>query len=432
LNAEYGRNLQAVAWIIDFMDKGAFRHFPSAFALALSAAPALPLVLTSLTAACAQSTGRTAAPFGVTRVAEFHYPWRIAFLPDGRMVITEKPGKLWLVTQQGAKSGIAGVPAVTYENQGGLLGVYLAPSFASDRGIYLTYAEPGGRGSGLALAHATLDPSGARLNELQVIWRQLPRGKGGQFGGAVAFSPDGKLLYLAVGDRQRMTPAQDPNQPEGKILRLTLDGRPAPGNPSAGKTGAATVPLIDPPRDTEAAKHAPVVERYTYKGPNLTPAETWATGFRTPYGLAFGPDGRLWELEHGPRGGDELNLIEPGKNYGWPLVSWGVNYDGVPIPEPPARPDLTAPVIQWTPVIGPGNLMFYTGKLFPDWRGSAIASGLVSEAIHRIVFDGKGSAREVEHFAMGFRVRDVAQAPDGAIWLIADDDPGGLYRLAPK
>jgi glucose/arabinose dehydrogenase len=145
-----------------------------------------------------------------------------------------------------------------------------------------------------------------------------------------------------------MTPAQDPNQPLGKILRLTLDGKPAPGNPDGRQDGAATVPVIDPPSDTEAAKTAPVVRTYTFPGPNLTPAETWASGHRTPYGLAFAPDGRLWELEHGPRGGDELNLIEPGKNYGWPLVSYGVNYNGVPIPSPDTRPDLTKPVIYWT------------------------------------------------------------------------------------
>ena len=166
-----------------------------------------------------------------------------------------------------------------------------------------------------------------------------------------------------------MTPAQDPNQPLGKILRLTLDGKPASGNPMAGKTGTPTVPVINPPSDTEAAKTAPVVRTYTFPGPNLTPSETWSMGHRTPYGLAFAPDGRLWEVEHGPRGGDELNLIEPGKNYGWPLASYAVNYDGVPIDSPDTRADLTKPVIYWTPVIAPGNFIFYNGAMFSAMEG---------------------------------------------------------------
>ncbi len=228
-----------------------------------------------------------------------------------------------------------------------------------------------------------------------------------------------------------MTPAQDPNQPLGKILRLTLDGKPAPGNPMAGKIGAASVPVIDPPADTVAAKTAPVVRTYTFPGPNLTPSETWASGFRTPYGLAFAPDGRLWELEHGPRGGDELNLIEPGKNYGWPLVSYGHNYNGVPIPSPDTRPDLTKPVIYWVPVLAPGNLMFYKGAMFPQWNGSAFASGLSTNALVRITFDGKGGAQTAERWDVGHRVRDVEVAPDGALWMIEDAQPGGLFRLTP-
>src|SRR5215471_748324 len=256
-------------------------------------------------------------------------------------------------------------------------------------------------------------------------------GKGGQFGAEVAFSPDLKYLFLSVGDRQRMTPAQDPNQPLGKILRLTLDGKPAPGNPMAGKTGAATVPVIDPPSDTEAAKTAPVIRTYTFPGPNLTPSETWASGFRTPYGLAFAPDGRLWELEHGPRGGDELNLIEPRKNYGWPLVSYGHNYNGVPIPSPDTCPNLTKPVIYWVPVIAPGNLMFYKGTMFPQWNGSAFASGLAAKALIRITFDGKGGAQTAERWDVGHRVRDVEVAPDGALWMIEDAKSGGLFRLTP-
>jgi glucose/arabinose dehydrogenase len=372
-------------------------------------------------------------PFTVTQITTLSLPWKIAFLPDGRMLITEKVGGLWLVTQQGAKTPVANIPAVLWKGQGGMLGVYLSPHYAKDHNVYLTYSEPGDGGSSLALARAQLKigNDAASLEGLQVIWRDGERGLGGQFGAEVAFSPDSKYLFLSVGERQRMTPAQDPNQPLGKLLRLTLDGKPAPGNPMAGKTGAATVPVIDPPSDTEAAKTAPVVRTYTFPGPNLTPAETWAMGFRTPYGLAFAPDGRLWELEHGPRGGDELNLILPGRNYGWPLVSYAVNYNGVPIPSPDTRPDLTKPVIYWTPVIAPGNLMFYKGAMFPQWNGSAFASGLATMALVRITFDGKGGAQAVERWNMGHRVRDVEVAPDGALWMIEDAKPGGVFRLTP-
>ena len=374
-------------------------------------------------------------PFKLTKVAQFDQPWRIAFLPDGRMLVTEKPGKLFIATETGRKLEVAGVPAVHYQGQNGLLGVYLAPSYASDGAIYLTYSEPGPETgtSSLALARATLkmDADAASLEDLKVVWHDPVKGKGGQVGAAVAFSPDRKFLFLTAGDRQRFTPAQDPNQPAGKILRLTLDGKPAPGNPMEGKVGATSVELIDPPRDTEAAKTAPVVRTVVWDGPNLTPAETWTTGHRTPYGLAFAPDGRLWELEHGPRGGDELNLIEPGKNYGWPLVSYAVNYDGVPIASPDTRPDLARPVIYWTPVLAPGSLMFYSGAMFPKWKGSAFAGGLVSHALHRIEVHG-ATATPAEHWTVGFRLRDVAQAPDGALWLIEDAHDGGLYRLTPK
>jgi aldose sugar dehydrogenase len=373
-------------------------------------------------------------PFTMTEVATFNLPWRIAFLPDGRMLITEKPGAVWLVTQQGAKTPVSHVPAVLHQGQGGLLGVFVSPRYATDHQVYLTYAEPGDGGSSLALARAslTIGEATASLDGLNVLWRDMPKGKGGQFGAQIAFSPDGQYLFLTVGDRQRMTPAQDPNQELGKILRLTLDGKPAPGNPMAGKTGAASVSLIDPPRDTELAKTAPVVSTYTFPGSNLAPAESWSTGHRTPYGLAFSPDGRLWEVEHGPRGGDELNLIEPGKNYGWPLVSYATNYNGTPIPSPDTRPDLATPVIYWTPVIAPGSLTFYNGALFPQWKGSALIGGMGSRSLNRITFDGKGGATPAERWGVGHRIRDVEVAPDGAVWMLEDANPGGLFRVTPK
>jgi glucose/arabinose dehydrogenase len=375
-----------------------------------------------------------ALPFTVTKVAEFNLPWRIAFLPDGRMLITEKVGPIWLVTQDGAKTPVVNAPEVLAQGQGGMLGIYTSPKYATDHFVYITYSEPGDGGSSLALARAklTIAAGAASLDGLEVLWREMPKGRGGQFGGAIAFAPDGQSLFLSVGDRQRMTPAQDPNQPLGKILHLTLDGKPAPGNPNAGKVGATSVDQINPPRDTEVAKTAPVVRTYEYPSPNLAPSEIWASGFRTPYGLGFGPDGRLWELEHGPRGGDELNLIEKGKNYGWPLVSYATNYNGVPIPSPDTRPDLAKPVIYWTPVIAPGNFTFYKGAMFPQWNGSMLIGGMGTQTISRVTFDGKGGAAPAERWSVGFRVRDIAVAADGAIWVIEDKNPGGLYKLTPK
>jgi glucose/arabinose dehydrogenase len=374
-------------------------------------------------------------PFDMTTVATFKLPWRIAFLPDGRMLITEKVGPVWLVSQTGEKIKIANTPDVFFQDQNGMHGVFLSPHYATDHNIYLTYAEPGDYGGGLALARAKLNltATSASLEDLKVLWHQMPKGKGGQEGAQIAFSPDGRYIFLTVGDRQRFTPAQDPNQPEGKILRLTLDGKPAPGNPNFGKTGVRTIPLIDPPEDTEAAKTAKVVSTYTFPDKNLTPAETWASGVRTPYGLAFSPTGELWEVEHGPFGGDELNLVQKGKNYGWPLVSYGKNYNGVPIPNPDTRPDLAKPVLYWVPVIAPGNLMFYHGsQTFPAWNGNGFISGLGTQSLNRIIFDGHGGAKAAERWTIGKRVRDVEEAPDGSLWMLEDADPGALIHVTAK
>ncbi|MEZ5402733.1 MAG: PQQ-dependent sugar dehydrogenase [Bryobacteraceae bacterium] len=381
-----------------------------------------------------QAPGPT-LPFKMTTVATFGLPYRIAFLPDGRMLITEKIGPVWLVSPTGEKiAPLQGTPAVYWQRQNGMLGVFVSPKFAADQSIYLTYIEPGEYGGSQVLARGKLVTGRVnRLEDLKVLWRQMPRGMGGQAGGQIAFSPDGEYIYMSVGDRQRMTPAQDPNQPVGKILRLTLDGKPAPGNPNYGKTGAATIQLTDPPRDTEVAKTAKVVSTYTFPDGNHTPSETWASGFRAPYGLAFSPSGELWEVEHGPRGGDELNLIEKGKNYGWPVVSFGKNYNEVPIPSHDSHPEFTPPVLYWVPVIAPGNLMFYRGKnTFPQWDGSGFVSGMATMSIVRIAFDGKGGAKAVDRWEVGKRIRDIAEGPDGSIWLLEDANPGALIHLTPK
>jgi glucose/arabinose dehydrogenase len=403
------------------------------------AAFALPLALASTAAWAQVNVGEqkpeASLPFTMTTVTTFELPWRLAFLPDGRMLVTEKVGPVWLVSQQGQKIAVGNTPPVYWQGQNGMLGVFLSPTYATDQRIYLTYVEPGDYGGGLTLARAKLNitPTAARLEQFDVLWRQMPKGKGGQEGGQIAFSPDGQYLFLTVGDRQRFTPAQDPNQPEGKILRLTLDGKPAPGNPNYGKTGAGTIPLIDPPTDTEAAKTAKVVSTYAFPGPNVTPAETWTSGHRTPYGMAFSPTGELWEVEHGPRGGDELNLIEKDKNYGWPLVSYGQNYNGVAIAKPETRPDLAKPVLYWVPVIAPGNLMFYRGtQTFPQWNGNGFISGLVTMSLNRIIFDGHGGAKTAERWEVGHRIRDVEEGPDGSLWMLEDTNPGALIHVTPK
>jgi glucose/arabinose dehydrogenase len=382
-----------------------------------------------------EQTPESSLPFTMTQVATFNLPWRIAFLPDGRMLVTEKVGPIWLVTQQGKKTAVQNAPLVLYGGQGGMLGIFLSPHYATDKSVYLTYSQPqavGGSSLALARAKLALTDTSASLQDLKVIWHDPMGGRGGQFGAQVAFAPDGNSLFLTSGDRQRFTTAQDPNQPLGKVLHLTLDGKPAPDNPWAGKTGARSIGVINPPSDTEAAKTAPIAYTYTFTGPNLTPAETWSVGHRTPYGLAFAPNGQLWEMEHGPHGGDELNLIQKGKNYGWPLVSYGENYNHVPIPNPDTRPDLTKPVIYWVPVVAPGSLTFYKGAMFPQWNGSALIGGMKTESLTRIVFDGKGGAKPAERWNMGHQIRDVEVAPDGALWMLENSTNGGLFRVTPK
>ena len=372
--------------------------------------------------------------FVTAEVATFDNPWAMAFIP-GRpfALVTEKSGNVWLIdVTTGAKKPVSGVPRVVYGGQGGLLDIAVSPTFTKDGAVYLTYSEPSANGgSGLALARARFidTEDGARLNDLQVLWRDPAGGEGGQFGAIIAFAPDGQSLFLSTGDRQRFTPAQDMNQPLGKILHLTLDGKPAPGNPWQGKTGAATVAVTDPPQDTAAAAMAPE-RQVRWPGPNLTPAETWALGLRNPYGLAFAPDGRLWETEMGPRGGDELNLIEPGKNYGWPLVSEGKNYDGARIPRHSTRPNVAPPALYWVPSISPTTLLFYSGKMFPEWKGDALIGSLSGKVLVRVRVRGD-RAIALDEWDMGMRIRFVGEGPDGAVYLLEDSSSGRLLRLTP-
>lgn len=384
----------------------------------------------------AQSPG--GRPFTVTEVTTFNAPWALSFLPGSGVamtkmaLVTEKGGKLWLVdTGNGNKREVVGAPAVVAEGQGGLLDVVAAPSFAGDGMVYLTFSEPSQQGgSQLALARAKLSDvaTSPKLTGLQVIWRNPTGGKGGHFGARIAFAPDGNSLFLSAGERQRFEPAQDVNLPMGKVLHLTLDGKPISGRADE-RLGASTVAFTDPPEDSEVAKRT-TGRQITWPGPNHTPAETWTLGHRNPLGLAFAPDGRLWEVEMGPKGGDELNLIVAGRNYGYPRVSNGDNYNGVPIPDHRTGDGFEPPKVFWNPVISPGGLMIYSGDLFPQWKGDALIAALSGKALVRVDIDGD-KASKADQWDMGQRIRAVDQGPRGEIYLLQDAPGGRLLRLEP-
>ncbi|MEE4361385.1 MAG: PQQ-dependent sugar dehydrogenase [Pseudomonadales bacterium] len=357
---------------------------------------------------------RESLPFQVEEIARFDEPWALAFLPDGRLLVTEKKGNLFVVTPDGEKSRpVSGVPDVDYGGQGGLGDVALHPDFAENGLIYLSYAEAGEgdtRGAAVARGRLTLTERGGALTDVDVIWRQYPKMLGrGHFGHRLLFDTDG-YLWISSGDRQKFTPAQDMQANLGKILRLHDDGSVPEDNP-----------FVD-----YRATDAFVDDVGVYP-------QIWSLGHRNPLGLALDLDGALWCIEMGPAGGDELNRIVRGGNYGYPVVSNGDHYDGREIPDHETRPEFLAPAVWWTPVISPGDLMIYRGSLFPDWRGDAFAAGLSSRALVRIELDGD-DAREIERYAMGARIRSVVEGPDGAIWLLEDergDSDGQLLRLTP-
>lgn len=342
----------------------------------------------------------TASDFTVTEVAQFDEPWAMAFLPGTRFaLIAEKKGKLKLWQADGEVRDVAGLPAVAYADQGGFGDVALAPDFATTGTVYLSWAEAGpGSTRGAALGRAKLILEGQpRLEGLQVIWRQSQKVTGGgHYAHRIAFSPDGKYLFVTSGERQKMTPAQDLGSNLGKIVRLLPDGTPAPGNPFAARSGVA--------------------------------AQIWTLGNRNILGLKFDAQGRLWALEHGPRGGDELNLVKPGQNYGWPVVSNGDHYSGEPIPRHRTRPEFAAPAISWNPVIAPGDFIFYRGDVFPAWRGQAIIAAMQPAAIVRVAIDGE-KAREVARYPMEHRIREIVEREDGSIWLLEDGEEAGASRL---
>jgi glucose/arabinose dehydrogenase len=353
-----------------------------------------------LVAACANADVQR--PFATEVIAEFDEPWAMAFLPDGRLLVTEKSGRLLVVDETGRKSQpVSGVPAVDYGGQGGLGDVALHPDFADNRLVYLSYVEAGEddtRGAVVIRGVLELASGGGSLSNIGIVWRQEPKVVGrGHYGHRLLFDDQGHL-FISSGDRQKFDPAQDMSGNLGKIVRLHDDG---------------TVPRDNP----------------FYADGGVT-AQIWSLGHRNPLGIAFDLDGQLWNIEMGPKGGDELNRVVRGENYGYPIVSDGDHYSGEEIPDHDTRPEFAAPAITWTPVISPGDFMVYDGDLFPDWQGDGFAAGLSSKSLVRIEFEGD-TAREAERFDMGKRMRAVAQGPDGAIWMLEDKKGGRLLRLAP-
>lgn len=347
-------------------------------------------------------------PFEVEELDSFDAPWAMAFLPgSGDLLVTERTGALHLRdAETGDRTEVAGVPAVVVAGQGGLGDVVVGPTFEDDGLVYLSWVEGGSGGTGAVVGRARLrtgaDPA---LEDLEVLWRQTPKVSGdGHFSHRIAFDPAGEHLFVSSGDRQKKSPAQDTSNTLGTVVRLTLDGEPAPGNPLEDEGGAA--------------------------------AEIWSWGHRNPLGLEFAPDGTLWSSEMGPEGGDELNVVEPGVDYGWPEASNGSDYGGGEIPDHDGEPGeegsdgFVAPQAWWTPSISPGSLMIYSGDLFPEWTGDAFLGALSGEALVRVDVDGT-SAGDDEILVDGERIRAVEEAPDGSIWLLEDEGSGRLLRLAP-
>jgi glucose/arabinose dehydrogenase len=354
-----------------------------------------------LVAACASAD--SSRPFDVEAIASFDEPWAMAFLPDGRILVTEKEGRLLVVDRDGNKSEpLSGVPDVDYGGQGGLGDVALHPGFATNGLVYISYAEAGDgdtRGAAVARGVLELERDGGSISDLQVIWRQAPKTTGrGHYGHRLLFDDDG-YLFISSGERQKFDPAQDMSGNLGKIVRLYDDGSVPDDNPFFAAGGIT--------------------------------AQVWSLGHRNPLGIAFDLAGQLWNVEMGPKGGDELNRVVRGANYGYPIVSNGDHYSGREIPDHDTRPEFAAPAAWWTPVISPGGFMVYDGDMFSEWRGNGFIAGLSSQSLVRIEFEGD-TAREAERFDMGKRMRAVVQGPGGAIWMLEDKKGGRLLRLTPS
>jgi glucose/arabinose dehydrogenase len=372
--------------------------------------PAWPAVLTAvalcLPVSACEETAAADTEHGrirlVTVAQGLAHPWGMAFLPDGRVLVTERPGRLRVVSATGEIGPpLAGVPTVDAVEQGGLLDVALDPEFAGNGLVYLSYTEPRDGGNGTSVARGRLTDQG--LAGLQVIFRQQPAVKGGHhFGSRLVFARDGRL-FVTLGERNsERARAQALDSHLGKVVRIERDGRVPADNPFVGRAGALP--------------------------------EIWSYGHRNVQGAALDPTtGELWTDEHGPRGGDELNRTLPGRNYGWPLVSYGVEYSGRKISDSPTAPGIEPPVHYWVPSIATSGLLFYTGTRFPKWTGNALVGGLKGKLVARLVFEGGKVVHEetLLHDVVGQRVRDLEQGPDGFIYLLTDEDDGRLLRIEP-
>jgi len=327
------------------------------------------------------------------------HPWGMAFLPDGRLLVTERSGALYIYSGDSSLSEpVEGTPEVFDTGQGGLLDVALDPEFQDNQYVYLSFAEPAeGETASTALGRGTWEND--QIQNFEVIFRQEPKVEGpNHFGGRIVFTGEGNL-FLTLGERFKFDPAQHPANHLGTIVRIGHDGSVPQDNPFVGQADAED--------------------------------EIWSYGHRNIEAAALNPNtGELWVAEMGPLGGDELNQPQAGKNYGWPVVSWGENYDGTDIPDPPTHPEFADAHIQWTPTISPSGMAYYSGEVFPEWKGSLLIGGLTSSGLVRVILDGK-SATEAERIPLGARIRDVVQAPDGSIYVLTDQEDGNIWRISP-
>ncbi len=361
------------------------------------------------TTAVAQDTFTTEqARISVSTIAEgLDHPWGIAVLPDGGMLVTERSGSLRHVTSGGKVSEpISGVPDVDARDQGGLLDITLHPKFAENRAVYLSFSEKGKGGNSTAVVRGKLSDDNGKLENVQVIFSQRPKVNSTMhFGSRIVFDRDG-TLYVGLGERSHEVfrrQAQDLNSHLGKVVRLNDDGSVPQDNPFVNHDGVLP--------------------------------EIWSYGHRNIQAAAIHPDtGKLWEIEHGPMGGDEVNIPQPGKNYGWPVVSYGINYDGTPVGTGGRdAPGMEAPIYTWTPVLAPSGMLFYSGRAFPEWEGDLLVGGLREKSLVRLELEGDNIVGEERMLReLGYRIRDLAEGPEGEILVITDQNNGRILKIAPE